>query len=430
MFLNSITNEYSKNLYTNKSCNTNFNGKKALFRENELKALLSQDIWSPELRVRMPQSAEEKKVLIEILTKRLELDELVKLTNNKFKLLTDYNYLNSLIKNDPNNSQIPELRETLLKDGDVTTRYNEMDETINMLKKQHKTAYDYLVNLGNMSEKLIDNHIITIGKMQKFWDSITKNNINPDGKLSTKEILEQVTNCKIGENNTEKAASTKTSPILTKGKAISNIENSYEQALLESLNIYQPTSNHSSDVKYAKKNSEQFISTILKHFPEIKNQLANIYDRVEKKIMNTVIRLINVKRVVDGNIVQGVQVHPLDRVWQDMDERVKIAKNAIKEIETIKSELVKKPNDDKLKSELNKQNAILNEAKSDWLELLDYSVKWEVENQKLFDEADRLRDYSYLTSKNAIIKQHRELYNLVKENQNTMPEEKWAEIFA
>ncbi len=429
MFLNSTANDYSKNLYTNRSCNINFNGTKPQLHENELKALLSQDIWAPKLKVRMPQSIEEKKVLIEILTKRLELDELVKLTNNKFKLLTDFNYLNSLIKNDPDNSQIPELRESLFKDGDVSTRYNKMDETINILKKQHKTAYDYLVNLGNMSEKLIDNHKITIGKMQKFWDDITKNDINSDGKLSTKEILEKVTNSEI-EDNIKKKTDTKSAPILTKRNAITSIENNYEQALLESLNIYQPTSNHSSDVKYAKKNSEKFISTILKHFPEIKNQLANIYDRVEKKIMNTVNRLINVERVVDGNIVQGVQVHPLDKVWQDMDERVKIAKSAIKEIETIKSELVKRPNDDKLQSELNKQTEILNEAKSDWLELLDYSVRWEVENQEFFNEADRLRDYSYLTSKNHIIKQHRELYNLVKENQNTMPEEKWAEIFA
>ena len=56
--------------------------KKTEIAKNQMKILLSQDIWAQKLKVKMPGTVEEKDVIIPILENRLKLDKFVRLLKN------------------------------------------------------------------------------------------------------------------------------------------------------------------------------------------------------------------------------------------------------------------------------------------------------------------------------------------------------------
>ena len=81
MFINSVwgsSNFPAKN-YTFKG------GPKPEILRNQLKVLLTQDIWAQNLKVKAPETALEKEVLLEILQNRLRLDRFARLSNQRFK---------------------------------------------------------------------------------------------------------------------------------------------------------------------------------------------------------------------------------------------------------------------------------------------------------------------------------------------------------
>lgn len=421
MFVNSIPNF---NAYS--AINTSFKGGKTpKITENQFKVLLSQDIWSDKLKVKMPETAEEKKALIDILTNRLKLDRYVRLSNEKMRLNNALSYVNSLIETNPSHPDLPKLKEDLQKKGNLESVFKSLDKAIELEKKKNLPAYNYLRDIDKMSEEYIDNHQLSIGKMQKFWDRIVKYDINSEGKLSVKEILEKVSN----PETKEIAAEAPKQP-LTKKQLLSNIENQYEQTLRRITNIYQDNTSHYADAKEAREIVLKSYNEALKKFPGIEKQLSQIYDNVEKKFVYKTDRLINVKRVVNGKTVVGVDVHPLGKVWEYMDNSASEAKKAKEEIEALKVKIVENPKSVKLKAALDVQKELLNQSKKDWIEILEYSVKYEEENRKFFEEAGRLPEYEFLADENPTIKKHKELYAMCKENNDSLPEEVWEEILA
>lgn len=104
MLIHPISN--SQNLYSRKLYNQNnsvspqvyknfgidkvsFNGGlKPEVLKNQLKILLTQDIWAEKLKVKMPETPLEKEVLLEVLQNRLKLDRFSRLTNEKLKIKT------------------------------------------------------------------------------------------------------------------------------------------------------------------------------------------------------------------------------------------------------------------------------------------------------------------------------------------------------
>lgn len=115
MFINSVwgSSNFSAKNYTFKG------GPKPEILRNQLKVLLTQDIWAQNLKVKAPETALEKEVLLEILQNRLRLDRFARLSNQRFKLRTQSSHLNSLLKNNPNHPDIPRLTEELKKHGNL-----------------------------------------------------------------------------------------------------------------------------------------------------------------------------------------------------------------------------------------------------------------------------------------------------------------------
>ena len=398
-------------------------GKNPKIAENQLKVLLSQDIWSDKLKVKMPETVEEKKVLIDILTNRLKLDRFVNLSNEKLRLYGEVSYVNNLIETNPSHPDLPKLKAELQKKGNLESMFEDLDKDIELEKKNNLSAYNYLKEIDNMSDEYIDKKLLSIGKLQKYWDKIVKYNINPEGKLSVKELLEKVSNQEIKEVST----SAPKQP-LTKKQLLRSIQIQYEQTLRRIINIYQDNTNHCADAKQAREITLQYYNDAIKKFPGIEKQISKIFDSVEKKFVYKTDRLITVSRIINGETVVGVDIHPLGKVWEYMDESVNEAKKAKKEIADLKVKIVEHPKNMTLKAELDEKKEVLEQAKKDWLELLEYSVKYEEENRRLFDEADRLSEYEFLADENPTIKKHKELYAMCQKNNNSMPERVWNEI--
>ena len=174
MFINSVwgsSNFPAKN-YTFKG------GPKPEILRNQLKVLLTQDIWAQNLKVKAPETALEKEVLLEILQNRLRLDRFARLSNQRFKLRTQSSHLNSLLKNNPNHPDIPRLTEELKKHGYLQSTLKTMDKNIEMEAKKNKAALDYFKEIENIENKYLEQKLLKISAMDKYYHQINKNNIN------------------------------------------------------------------------------------------------------------------------------------------------------------------------------------------------------------------------------------------------------------
>ena len=97
MFISSVSN--SQKSYT-------FKGLSPEIQRNQLKILLTQDIWNTGLRVKMPETQLEKDVLLEILQQRLKLDRLARLCNERMKFKTLLIAINNLLKENPSHPDL------------------------------------------------------------------------------------------------------------------------------------------------------------------------------------------------------------------------------------------------------------------------------------------------------------------------------------
>ena len=405
MFINSVwgsSNLPAKN-YTFKG------GPKPEILRNQLKVLLTQDIWAQNLKVKAPETALEKEVLLEILQNRLRLDRFARLSNQRFKLRTQSSHLNSLLKNNPNHPDIPRLTEELKKHGNLQSTLKTMDKNIEMEAKKNKAALDYFKEIENIENKYLEQKLLKISAMDKYYHQINKNNINKDEKLSTKELIDIISSD--GAKNINKPAA-----VLSKKDLLLRLQNQYEQLLREKFDVYSRQTNHNNIAREARNFVRNNNSSLLKKFPNIEHQLNKIFETIEQKFTHKVDRLA------------GVDIYPIGDIWKDMRvmEATILAANI--EIQELRAGLVKFPHSRKIKDALKKKENLVQKMKQEWLEGAKFSVKYEAINRERMNAAGRLSEYNYLTGENKIIQRHKEAIEIYKNNNNSIPDELWAKI--
>ena len=82
-----------------------------------------------------------------------------------------------------------------------------------MNKRKKKPALEYFKHIDELEEEYTAKHLLKNSAFDKFWHKIIKNNINPDGKLSTQELIDIIREDKAPV--VERVIKT-TSPILSK----------------------------------------------------------------------------------------------------------------------------------------------------------------------------------------------------------------------
>lgn len=410
MFIHPIYNNHQS--YSQKSVNFK-GGPNQEILKNQLKILLTQDIWAEKLKVKMPETPLEKDVLLEILKNRLNLDRFTRLTNEKFRLKALLSHFNSLSEKNPSHPDLPQLRQEIEKRGNLESVFKTLDKNIELERKKNQSAIDFFKDIEELEKEYLEKRLVKPSGMEKFWFKIKKQNINTDERYSTKELIDIVSNGTAQEvKNTAQVATQR----LSKKQVLLQIEKEYEQMLREEIDVYEGRLNHNDDAQRLRK--AIFSEKVLKlskiyNFEKI---VPKLFEKVEQKYTHKVDRLM------------GIDIYPIGEIWEDMLRVETNIKTLMNEIKSLKEQIAQKPNSNELKESLTKKLEEIKAEKEDWIKGLKYSVKYEKINRARMNNAGRLPEYDYLTCENKTIKKHKAIFEILKKNNDTIPEDSWTEI--
>ena len=299
---------------------------------NQYKILLTQDIWAEKLKVKRPETPVEKEVLLEILQNRMKLDRFARLNNLLARLKTKVDFANNMIENDPDNPDLPELLREINKQGNLDSVYKTLKKQIQMEAAKHKPALDYFKNIDKLESEYLDKRLMKYSRLEKFWYQIEKNNLNPDGKYTTRDLIRIISE----ENKPEPK---QTAP-LNKKQLLDKMTRQYEDILLESLNIYSKITNHDKEAYDAKKTLAILNLSDLKRFPEITQQVGKMCANIESKITYKAQRL------------SGLGIYPIGTIMDDMVYMKAEIRKMTDNISQLKEQLNKNPNNQEIKTEI------------------------------------------------------------------------------
>lgn len=410
MFIHPIYNNHQS--YSQKSVNFK-GGPNQEILKNQLKILLTQDIWAEKLKVKMPETPLEKDVLLEILKNRLNLDRFTRLTNEKFRLKALLSRFNSLSEKNPSHPDLPQLRQEIEKRGNLESVFKTLDKNIELERKKNQSAIDFFKDIEELEKEYLEKRLVKPSGMEKFWFKIKKQNINTDERYSTKELIDIVSNGTAQEvKNTAQVATQR----LSKKQVLLQIEKEYEQMLREEIDVYEGRLNHNDDAQRLRKAifSEKVLK--LSKIYNFEKLVPKLFEKVEQKYTHKVDRLM------------GIDIYPIGEIWEDMLRVETNIKTLMNEIKSLKEQIAQKPNSNELKESLTKKLEEIKAEKEDWIKGLKYSVKYEKINRARMNNAGRLPEYDYLTCENKTIKKHKAIFEILKKNNDTIPEDSWTEI--
>ena len=88
----------------------------------------------------MPETPLEKEVILEILEHRLQLDRLVRLTNEKLNIKTKIKMLANLMEQNPSHPDLPALRKEIENKGNLDSYLKTLDKNIELEQKKKETC--------------------------------------------------------------------------------------------------------------------------------------------------------------------------------------------------------------------------------------------------------------------------------------------------
>lgn len=406
MFINPIS------ITNNQTQPTSFkNLAKTKIERNKLKILLTQDIWAPKLKVKMPESPLEKEVILEILKQRLKLDRFAQLSNEKFVTKGDIIIYNELAETEPDSERCKTLREKIEKKGHLGKYFNNINREINIETKNNKDAMTYFNNIANIEDIYLERKFVTENKMNHYFAQINKNNINKDGNYSTEELIEIIER---GENPTTAERLSDSERVLTKKQLITRFENEYEPSLRTNFNLYNRPFNPEKEIAIIKGNLEKkYINSLVK-YPEVGKTVSKIFKKIEKEFLHKVYQ------------VATIQIYSLSTGWENIQKIEKAIKGTNIEINVLKAKLETDSKNEKLKLALSQKEKIVEDLKYNWGKWLEFCVEYEKVNRQRMADAGKEEIYDYLTAENKTIKAHEALYKTFQENNGKMPESYWT----
>lgn len=396
----------------------NFTGyPKADVAKNQMKILLSQDIWAQKLKVKMPESQLEKETLLEILENRLKLDKYVRLFNERRFILSQLAKVKELRAENPKSAEADKISADLAKRGNISSVLATLNKQIEQEEKRNQPAIKYFEDLDKTFEEYIGKKLVKYNQLDKAWHQLKKNNLNPNGELSTAELIEIVKSGK----GVEKAVAS-TPHISSRKDLINTLEKEYEELMRKGINIYA-TSRENQEInnQYDKSRNiryqlNQKYENAIKKYPGMDEALKGIYSKVEKKYSFKV------------NQLTGVDVYPIGEIWDQMRDVEKSIKTITEELPVLKEKFAKEPNNKALEMEITGKEIVLVGLRDDWARGAKLSVDYEVINASRMEQAGKLEEYIYLTEKNKILNLHKETVKTLKENDGKLPEEFWNKV--
>ncbi|GEM_PF-1560071 len=415
MFVPKIS--YSAGVYNSKNDNVSFSGlkpKPEILKER-LKIMLTQDIWAEKLSVKMPENDLEKDALLEILNMRRKLDRFTRLSNEKFRLLSDMKYFLDLAEKEPNNPEVKVLAEKLAKRGNLDAVLATLNKNIELEASKNKPAIEYFKNIAQMEEIYFSNKFVKTNELEKFLAQIRKNNINKEKNYTTQDLIDIVSGNKILPQAGKKAEETAVPRNLSKNELFAGIRKDYEQYLRENVNIYMDTYHSLESLK-----AQDFVFHKYNYYftktPKLGFEVKKVYNLVENIFSK------QLKNLGKPNIF------PVGDLWREMDRGLNEIKHINAEIANIKRQLADGLTDEKTNASLARAEKGLAEIKKMWSDYVVYSVACEAKNREIFEKLGKIDAYDYLTGANRKINRCRELAKICEENNGELTEEIWTKL--
>lgn len=381
--------------------------------KNQLKILLTQDIWAEKLNIKMPESELEKSVLLEILNMRKNLDRYTRLTNERLRIILDVRLRNELLQTNPNSPQIQELEKDIAKRGNIAKVISTLDKQIDLEKNKNKQAIDYFKNIERMEEEYLQNRQIKSNMMAKFWDQVRKNNINKDHKYSTQDLIDIVSGKKDLPKAENIVKTAKPEKLMTKRQILSEVQKKYEAYLRKNINIY--TGNFEDAIKGCNEVINLYKQHISK-YPDFGKQVVKALEEIRKKYNFKVERL----GIVD--------IYDVGKAWKEMEVDFNEIKALDKVIKSLKATLAENSSNKDLNKLLLETEEKFANLKTSWTKDMQESVSCEAKNRIIFSKNGVLDAYDYLTGANKDLLCYKELNEICKRNNGVLPEEKWEQL--
>ena len=338
---------------------------------NRYRILLTQDIYSPSLKIKPPENETEKEVLLEVLRKRRDLDRFVELTNERFKRITE-----------------------------GTGPINSYDNEILLEMQKNKDSIDYFKSIEKLEEKYRKEKMIKNSKFNEFWKKIVKYNINKDETIPTKELIDIIENSSIR--------------IFSKKELLKLLPKKYESMLRERINMYAGGVINTSPIR---EETLKLYEDSIKGLPDIGKQIIKSLNKVEADYMEKVKEL----HKATGNI------HHIDKLWPFMEDLEIALKEILTEIEALKLK-AKTSTDKQIKNELKDKEKIAIDMKKTWLKCLKANVKFEQENREIIKKSGKLSEYEYLVDEFKVLKKYQTAYKYYVDNKGKLPQSFWTNI--
>ena len=396
---------------------TSFKGLSPNVLKNQMRIYLCQDIFAEKLKVKIPETALEKEVLLEVLQHRLHLDRLTRLANEKLRLKTKLEEAVELVKNDPENPKLDTLRTELQKKGNLEAVFDTMNKNIEKERKIKKADVDYFDNISKLEEEYFKKHFISAAKVERFHSAVKNKNINKNGEYSTEQLINLVSGDTLKENIPEqKAVQKKANISINKNRFIELVSSSYEDFVRKNVDIYRGKSKSFKIIKpLADQHITEKFSEYFKKFPEVKKHLDRICRSLRLKFLSKI------------HTFEDVNIYNLERIFEELDTVMKRVKTLQKEVDELKLQAKENPDENLKKLLLNKE-VELTKNKVEWQELMDTTVCAEEENRKRIRDAGHEKEYDYLVEKNETVLKFKELYKLLKQNNDMLPDEVWEKL--
>lgn len=413
MFISPISysNRRTKNQLIKKN-NPNFKGPNPVVAKNQLRILYAQDIWAPKLSIKMPQNPMEKEVLLEVLAQRLKLDQLTRLTNEKFSTKAKLSIYKDLRKEDPNSEECKQLKAELDKKGNLKSYFNTLEKRIELAEKKNAPALAYFKEIERLEGEYLKRKLIKLPQIEKFMIQVNKNNINAEGNFSTQELIKIVENGEIPKTTSTLPAT----QILSKKQLLNTIEAQYEQELRKTVDMYSRNFGHYMDAQKSRQTVEARYQESIKRYPEIRNILSKIYANVERKFTHKVMQ------------VGEVEVYPIGKIIQEMAIAEKAIKRLMTESKDLRAELSANPNNKEAQLALRAREEAIANMKSAWTGGMLYCIKYEGLNREKMAEAGRENVYDYLVGENQILKKLKMVNADYLKNEGNISDEVWEQI--
>lgn len=417
MFIHPISVAKNDNKNFNKANlqnkNLSFTAKNPEVLRNQLKSLLTLDIWEPKLAVRLPKSVEEKETVLEVLHNRMNLDRFTRLSNERFNLSADISYAHELMQKEPNSPILKELLHKLDKKGNLSKLLDSLDSQIATERKKKAHYLDYFQKIDDTTEEYLDKKLIKTNQMSKFFADVKKNNINKNGQYSTQDLIEIIEK---HDPNVAETGSKIASHNLSKKDLALKVSNEYESELRHSVDIYLLEGHHNLFAKMSRNHVEKVNQEHLAKFPEIKHKLPKIYSEVEKVYQYKVDK------------ITGVDIYPIGEIWKDMSQIENRMRELNKSLVEIEQKIQKDPNNLENKILKSSMEEELYGLRDDWKTAVRFSVDYEAENSSRMAKAGCISEYKYLTEFNPIIAKHKKAYELMDKNNGDIPPESWKDF--